>query len=142
MALTPKLISVTVRHGSSGSHDEIRRIRYNTQAERRAFLGDNWRKKESMFYMSAGNKRFNERYLNPQPKHVLDSVLRDDGSRDYDPKAYMPEIDGELGKFSPTNTNCQSNVPPTKFTVVSKSQAVTGVTQRSSASISRVLNLL
>jgi hypothetical protein len=60
----------------SWARDEIRRIRHNTQVERRAFLGDRWRKKESMFYMSAGNKRFNERYLNPQPKHVLDSVLK------------------------------------------------------------------
>ena len=61
-------------------------------------MGDKWRKKESMFYMSAGNKRFNERYLNPQPKHVLDSVSRRDGSRDYDPKTYMPEIDKRAGK--------------------------------------------
>src|ERR1700710_1450181 len=34
------------------ARDEIKRIRYNTQAERRAFLGDKWRKKESMFYVS------------------------------------------------------------------------------------------
>jgi hypothetical protein len=80
------------------ARDEICRIRHNTQAERRAFLGDKWRRKESMFYMSAGNKRFNERYLNPQPKHVLDSVLRADGRRDYDPKTYMPEIDKRAGK--------------------------------------------
>src|SRR3954463_10122990 len=80
------------------ARDEIRRIRHNTQTERRAFLGDKWRKKESMFYMSAGNKRFNERYLNPQPKHVLDSVRRANGSRDYDPKTYMPEIDKRAGK--------------------------------------------
>src|SRR5690349_2402889 len=55
----------------SWARDEIRRIRYITQVERRAFLGDKWRRKESAFYTSAGNKRFNERYLNPQPKHVL-----------------------------------------------------------------------
>src|ERR1700743_166717 len=79
------------------ARDEIKRICYNTQAERRAFLGDNWRKKESMFYVSAGNKRFNERYLNPQPKHVLDSVMLKDGRRVYDPKTYMPEIDKRAG---------------------------------------------
>ena len=77
---------------------EISRIKYGIQVERRNLLGDRWRPKEHLFYTSAGNKKFNERYLNPKPKYMLDSVLMPSGLRDYEPKTYMNEIDKRAGR--------------------------------------------
>ena len=42
---------------------------------------------------------FNERYLNPQPRYVIDSVKLADGKRCYDPKVYMDEVDRRAGKI-------------------------------------------
>src|ERR1700760_3030406 len=93
-----------------------------------------------MFYVSAGNKRCNERYLNPQPKHVLDSVLLEDGRRDYDPKTYMPEIDKRAESvFS------NKHLLPTERTAnhvhsCKQKQGCHWVTRESSANSALVLN--